>query len=81
MYKFIPPAAPVVNKDEALNALWAFVKGIGLDPGRVVSAYDSHDAYSLGLAIGATRCMLASVIPPGAAEVFGTDNQDKQEGV
>lgn len=70
MYTVTPPAAPVADKDTALNALWAFVAGIGLDPSQVVTAYASRDAYSLGLAVGATRDALARVLPPGAAEAF-----------
>lgn len=81
MFTVTPPAAPVTEKDEALNALWAFVEGIGLDPVQVVAAYASRDAYSLGLAVGATRDALASVIPPGAAEAFGAASPEKQEGV
>ena len=81
MFTVTPPTAPVTDKDEALNALWAFVKGIGFDPAQVVTTYASQDAYSLGLAVGATRIALNCVLPPDAAEAFGAVSPEKQEGV
>lgn len=80
MFTVTPPAAPVTDKDKALNALWAFVEGIGLDPDQVVTAYASRDAYSLGLAVGTTRNALARVLPPSAAEAFGAASPEKPEG-
>ncbi|HHU1575920.1 TPA: hypothetical protein ACUA4C_004820 [Escherichia coli] len=77
MFTVTPPAAPAKNKDEALNALWAFVEGIGFDPAKVVEAYSSHEAYSLGLAVGMTRDSLHRVLPLNAAQLFGATSSTK----
>lgn len=79
MFTVTPHVAPVTDKDKALNALWSFVEGIGLDPAQVVASYANSDAYSLGLAVGATRNALARVLPPGAAETFGAASPEKPE--
>jgi hypothetical protein len=70
MLTVTPPAAPVTDKDQALNALWAFVEGIGFDPATVVHAYSSSEAYSLGLAVGMTRDSLSRVLSPNAVKMF-----------
>ena len=69
-----PPTAPAADPRKALDALWAFVEGIGLDPAKVVAAYASHDALALGLAVGATQAALSPVLPEAASRLFKGTN-------
>lgn len=70
MYTFTPPRAPVIDRDQALDALWAFVQGIGLSPAKVVAAYASQDALKLGLAVGQTCQVLEGCMPKHLAQQF-----------
>lgn len=59
-FRFTPPAAPAADPQAALNALWAFVAGIGLDPAAVLRAYADQEAGALGVAVGRLHAHLAS---------------------
>lgn len=78
MQKFTvtPPPAPVIDKEQALNALWAFVEGIGFEPSKVIAAFASHEALSLGLAVGATQAAVVPNLPADAARLFCTNLGD-----
>ena len=70
MYKAIPVDAPTDDPTKALNGLWAFVMGIGFDPAKVVAAYDTQEAFTLGLAVGSIRARIAESLPADAAKLF-----------
>jgi hypothetical protein len=70
MITVIVPPAPVDDRENALNALYAFVEGIGFDPAQVVDAYTNHEAFSLGMAVSATRAALKQALPNDVRQLF-----------
>jgi len=70
MFTANPPPAPAPDSQNALNALWAFVEGIGLDPAKVVEAYATHDAFALGATVGTINAAMAALLSPDAASLL-----------
>lgn len=69
-FRATPPNVQVADPQGALNTLWAFVEGIGLDPAAVLRAYANEDAASLGFNVGRVGACLQQHASAEAVALF-----------
>ena len=73
---YIPPKAPVDDPAEKIDILWAFIEGIGFDPNKVLSNFETHAAYQVGYGVGRIHVALSEGLREDAAKFweFGKSN-------
>ncbi|MCC7005950.1 MAG: hypothetical protein IT497_04825 [Ottowia sp.] len=70
---YIPPPAPVSDPAKAVDALWAFVEGIGFDPNKVLSAFETRSDFQVGFAIGGVHSALSKSISEDISKFWEFD--------
>ena len=80
---YIPPKAPVDDPAQKIDILWAFIAGIGFDPNKVLSNFETHPAYQVGYGVGRIHVALSERLTEDAAKFweFGKSNLEPEKPI
>lgn len=78
---YIPPKAPVDDPAQKIDILWAFIAGIGFDPYKVLSNFETHPAFQVGYGIGGIHAALSDALREDVAKFweFGKSNAEPEK--